>query len=152
MIEAAVLAGRDVSLLLIDIDNFKSFNDRLGHAAGDEVLKCIAALVMATVRADDLVYRFGGEEFVVICDDMAATPALVLGERIRRAVAASGDGLAHVSVSVGIATCAQDASDYDGLFAVADQRLYQAKAAGRNCVIGEHALTAENPARLREVV
>ena len=152
MIVAAVLAGRDVSLLLIDIDNFKSFNDRLGHAAGDEVLKCIASLVMATVRADDLVYRFGGEEFVVICDDMAATPALVLGERIRRAVAASGDGLAHVSVSVGIATCAQDASDYDGLFAVADQRLYQAKAAGRNCVIGEHALTAENPARLREVV
>ena len=65
MIEAAVLAGRDVSLLLIDIDNFKSFNDRLGHAAGDEVLKCIAALVMATVRADDLVYRFGGEEFVL---------------------------------------------------------------------------------------
>jgi diguanylate cyclase (GGDEF)-like protein len=152
MIDGAVLAGRDVSLLLIDIDNFKSFNDRLGHAAGDEVLKCIAALIMATVRTDDLVYRFGGEEFVVICDDMGAMPALVLGERIRRAVAASGDGLAHVSVSVGIATCAQDSADYDGMFAVADQRLYQAKAAGRNCVIGEHALTVEDSARLREVV
>ena len=138
-------AGRS-SLLLVDIDHFKSFNDRFGHAAGDDVLKRIAAIIMATVRADDLVFRFGGEEFVVICDDMAATPALALGERIRRAVASSGDGLARVSVSVGIATCAQDASDYDGLFAVADQRLYQAKAAGRNCVIGERALTVENPA------
>lgn len=152
LIDAAVPAGRSVSLLLIDIDNFKGFNDRLGHAAGDEVLKCIAALMMATVRPDDLVFRFGGEEFVVICDGMAAIPALALGERIRRAVAASGEGLAHVSVSVGIATSPRDASDYDGLFAVADQRLYQAKAAGRNCVIGERVLPSESAAHLREVV
>jgi diguanylate cyclase (GGDEF)-like protein len=152
LIDAAAPAGREVSLLLVDIDNFKSFNDRFGHAAGDDVLKCIAALIMSTVRTDDLVFRFGGEEFVVICDDMAATPALALGERIRRAVATSGDGLARLSVSVGIATCPVDASDYDALFAVADRRLYQAKAAGRNCVIGERVLAVENPARLREAV
>jgi diguanylate cyclase (GGDEF)-like protein len=116
------------------------------------VLKRIAAIIMTTVRANDLVFRFGGEEFVVICDNMPAEPALALGERIRRAIASSGEGSSRVSVSVGIATCAQDAADYDGLFAIADQRLYQAKAAGRNCVIGERALAVENPARLREAV
>ncbi len=88
MIDEAVLAGRDVSLLLVDIDNFKSFNDRFGHAAGDEVLKCIAALIMATVRTDDLVYRFGGEEFVVICDDMASDART----RARRAHPPRGGG------------------------------------------------------------
>ena len=116
------------------------------------MLKRIAATIMTTVRADDLVFRFGGEEFVVICDNMAASPALALGERIRRAIATSGDGSARVSVSVGIATCAQDAADYDGLFAIADQRLYQAKAAGRNCVIGERMVPVDGPARLLQAV
>ena len=92
-IDEAALAGRQVSLLLVDIDHFKSFNDRFGHAAGDDVLKCIAAIIMATVRADNSVFRFGGEEFVVICDDLPAPSALALGERIRRAVATSGDGV-----------------------------------------------------------
>jgi diguanylate cyclase (GGDEF)-like protein len=78
--------------------------------------------------------------------------ALALGERIRRAIASSSEGTPRVSVSVGIATCAQDAADYDGLFAIADRRLYQAKAAGRNCVIGERVLAVENAPRLREAV
>ena len=137
--------------MLVDIDHFKTFNDRFGHAAGDDVLKRITGIVMATVRDDDLVFRFGGEEFVVICDRLAAAPALVLGERIRRAIAQSGDEAARVSVSVGIATCAQDAADYDGLFAAADQRLYQAKAAGRNCVVGER-IAGDTPVRLLQAV
>ena len=147
-IDDAALAGRPVSLMLIDIDHFKGFNDRFGHAAGDDVLKRIAAAVMATVRADDFVFRYGGEEFVVICDGMTGAAALALGERIRRSVATSGESAARISVSIGIATCAQDAADYDGLFEVADQRLYQAKAAGRNCVIGERVGSAETPVRL----
>jgi diguanylate cyclase (GGDEF)-like protein len=151
-IDDAALAGRPVSLMLVDIDHFKSFNDRFGHAAGDDVLKRIAATMMATVRADDLVFRFGGEEFVVICDGMPAAQALGLGERIRRAIAVSGDGAARVSASVGVATCAQDAADYGGLFEIADQRLYQAKAAGRNCVIGERVASAETPVRLLQAV
>jgi diguanylate cyclase (GGDEF)-like protein len=89
---------------------------------------------------------------VVICDNMPAAMALALGERIRRAIASSSEGTPRVSVSVGIATCAQDAADYDGLFAIADRRLYQAKAAGRNCVIGERVLAVENAPRLREAV
>ncbi|MGE0037945.1 MAG: diguanylate cyclase [Xanthobacteraceae bacterium] len=151
-IDEAAQAGRPASLLLVDIDHFKSFNDRFGHAAGDDVLKRIAGIIMSTVRASDLVFRFGGEEFVVICDNMPAAMALALGERIRRAIASSGEGTPRVSVSVGIATCAQDAADYDGLFAIADRRLYQAKAAGRNCVIGERVLAVENAPRLREAV
>jgi diguanylate cyclase (GGDEF)-like protein len=147
-IDDAALAGRPVSLMLIDIDHFKGFNDRFGHAAGDDVLKGIAATVMATVRADDLVFRYGGEEFVVICDGMTSAAALSLGERIRRSVATGGENTARISVSIGIATCAQDAADYDGLFEAADQRLYQAKAAGRNCVIGERVGSAETPVRL----
>jgi diguanylate cyclase (GGDEF)-like protein len=139
VVDAAALAGRPASVLLIDIDNFKSFNDRYGHAAGDAVLKRIAANVMAQVRASDLVFRFGGEEFVVICDGMAGAAAVALGERIRREVAGAAVGEApRVTVSIGVASCAEDASDYNGLFAVADERLYAAKAAGRNAVIGEH--------------
>jgi diguanylate cyclase (GGDEF)-like protein len=151
-VDDAALAGRPISLMLVDIDHFKSFNDRFGHASGDDVLRRIAAIIMATVRADDLVFRFGGEEFVVICDGMGPVPALALGERMRRAIAQSGDGAARVSVSIGVATCAQDASDYDGLFNIADRRLYQAKATGRNCVVGDHLAPPEGTKRLLHAV
>ena len=146
-IDEAALAGQQVSLMLIDIDHFKNFNDQYGHAAGDAVLKRITDDIMKNVRASDLVFRFGGEEFVVISEELAAKPALALGERVRRAVASHGHG-PRVTVSVGIATCADDASDYNGLFATADKRLYAAKAAGRNCVVGAFAIDAQKPVRL----
>ena len=135
-----MLTGKPASLLIVDIDHFKSFNDRFGHAAGDVVLLRIARIVMATVGADDAVFRYGGEEFVVIAPGLTRTAALTLGERIRRDVASHMDAEAAaplVTVSIGLATCADDASDYDGLFECADRRLYLAKSAGRNCVVGE---------------
>ena len=100
------------------------------------------------------VFRFGGEEFVVICDGLAGEPALALGERIRREIAADATTarLARHGQRRRSPPARDDAADYDALFAVADQRLYQAKAAGRNCVIGERVLAVENPARLREAV
>jgi diguanylate cyclase (GGDEF)-like protein len=148
-VDNAAGAGQPTSLLLIDIDHFKGFNDRFGHAAGDAVIRRIAREIMATVRASDLVYRFGGEEFVVICEGLESGPALALGERVRREIAASLEGAAaRVTVSVGIATCSAEAADYDALFQIADLRLYQAKAAGRNCVIGERVASAETPVRL----
>jgi diguanylate cyclase (GGDEF)-like protein len=147
-IEAAALAGRPATLLLIDIDHFKEFNDRFGHAAGDAALKRIARDIMTTVRASDLVFRFGGEEFIVLCDGLSANAGLALGERIRREIASGVDCGSRVTVSVGLATCADDASDYDGLFAAADLRLYQAKAAGRNCVIGERTVSPDSTLRL----
>jgi diguanylate cyclase (GGDEF)-like protein len=137
-IEDAALAGRPISLLIVDIDHFKSFNDRFGHAAGDIVLLRIARIVIKTAGAGDAVFRYGGEEFVVIADDMTRAAALALGERIRRDVASHMEAdTPLVTVSVGLATCADDASDYDGLFRCADRRLYLAKSAGRNRVVGE---------------
>ena len=142
-IDDAVYAGRPISLLLIDVDHFKSFNDRFGHAAGDHELKRIACLVAATIRAGDLFFRFGGEEFVVIADGLGATQALALGERIRRELATSTSSApTNITASIGIASCGDDAGDYDALFEIADKRLYQAKASGRNCVIGRRVAAA----------
>jgi diguanylate cyclase (GGDEF)-like protein len=138
-VEHAAAAGRPLALLLVDIDHFKSFNDRFGHAAGDKVLKRIALDIMAAARVSDFTYRFGGEEFVVIADGVNADDAVSLGERIRRRVAgatANAEPEARLTVSIGIATCSRDGTDYETLFEVADKRLYQAKAAGRNLVIG----------------
>ena len=150
IIEDAIQCGRPVSLLLVDIDHFKSFNDRFGHVAGDIVLKRIAREIMTTVRASDQVFRFGGEEFVLICDGLTSGPALALGERIRREIAggAEGGAAASVTVSVGIASCDAQCRDYDAMFHRADQRLYQAKAEGRNCVVGERPLSTEASVRL----
>ncbi len=138
-----------MSLLLVDIDHFKSFNDRFGHAAGDVVLRRIARDIMTTVRATDQVFRFGGEEFVLICDGLSAGPALALGERVRREIAGSVEAAPErMTVSIGVATLDAQAASYDAMFHVADTRLYQAKAAGRNCVIGEPNAGAETPVRL----
>jgi len=147
-VEEAALAGRPASLLILDIDHFKSFNDRFGHAAGDVVLLRIARIVMGTVGNDASVFRYGGEEFVVIAPDLTRAAALALGERIRRDVASHMDvaaGAPLVTVSIGLATCADDASDYDSLFECADRRLYLAKSAGRNCVIGETGIDPGAP-------
>jgi len=136
-IEHAAAAGRPLALLLIDIDHFKSYNDRFGHAAGDKMLKRIVLDIMAAARMSDLTYRFGGDEFVVIADGISAEDAVSLGERIRRRIADShGGGADGLTVSVGIASCSRDARDYDTLFEIADKRLYEAKAAGRNRVVG----------------
>jgi diguanylate cyclase (GGDEF)-like protein len=145
-VEDAALAGRPLSLLIIDIDHFKSFNDRFGHTAGDIVLQRIVRIIAAAVRPGDPVFRFGGEEFVVIADDLARAAALALGERIRRDVASHMEADAPiVTVSIGLATSAEDASDYEGLFDCADRRLYLAKSAGRNCVVGETGTEAGAP-------
>jgi diguanylate cyclase (GGDEF)-like protein len=149
-VESAAAAGRPLALLLIDIDHFKAFNDRFGHAAGDTMLKRIAVEIMAAARVSDFTYRYGGEEFVVMADGLAGDDAFALGERIRRAIAAApaDDPAGKVTASIGVATCAGDASGYDGLFEIADKRLYEAKAAGRNRVIGARPPNGENSMRL----
>jgi diguanylate cyclase (GGDEF)-like protein len=142
MIEEADHLGLPASLLLIDIDHFKSYNDRFGHAAGDAALKRIAAAIMSNVRTSDCVFRFGGEEFVVVCKALGSEAAVALGERIRREIASQSDpSSTNVTVSVGVANMPTDARVYDLLFAAADARLYKAKAAGRNCVVGSRAAT-----------
>jgi diguanylate cyclase (GGDEF)-like protein len=141
VVDEAIKAARPVSVLLIDIDHFKEFNDRFGHKAGDAILRRIAQDITASVRSSDFVFRFGGEEFVVLCDNLPARAALALAERVRREIATEiatdvEVGPSHVTASIGLASSPADGATYDELFLVADSRLYQAKAAGRNCVVG----------------
>jgi diguanylate cyclase (GGDEF)-like protein len=97
---------------------------------------------MSNVRTSDCVFRFGGEEFVVVCKALGSEAAVALGERIRREIASQSDpSSTNVTVSVGVANMPTDARVYDLLFAAADARLYKAKAAGRNCVVGSRAAT-----------
>jgi diguanylate cyclase (GGDEF)-like protein len=114
------------------------------------MLKRICVEIMAAVRLSDFTYRYGGEEFVVIADGLNGDDAMALGERIRRAIAAApaGNPAGKVTASIGIANCARDASGYDGLFEIADKRLYEAKALGRNRVVGARPPSGENPMRL----
>lgn len=134
-------AKRDTSslaLLMIDADNFKSFNDRYGHQHGDEALKTIAATITECIRPLDLGARYGGEEFAVILPSTDRADAMRVGERIRLAVAArrvphagGADGIVTVSIGVG-AMFPVLGGDSAQLIAAADRALYDAKATGRN--------------------
>ena len=135
---AAATSDEPLSLLVVDIDHFKGVNDRHGHAAGDQALRQIAALLESGKRGGDRLYRFGGEEFVLLCPALPAAYALRLAERLRMLVggtkiAAIGE---TITISVGVATTPEDGFDIDALFACADARLYSAKYAGRNRVWG----------------
>jgi diguanylate cyclase (GGDEF)-like protein len=127
-----------LSLLLIDIDDFKSLNDRFGHAAGDELLRGLALIMNATVRSSDLLARYGGEEFAVLAPGTDRQGVQQLAEKLRTAIAESSfilsDSmrLTRVTVSVGIA---QFRGDRRKFFDEADRGLYRAKAAGKNCVM-----------------
>ena len=123
--------------ILIDIDNFKPINDRLGHLAGDSVLRQVAATIRQTLRKADIVCRWGGEEFLVVAKDIAEAEGRQLAEKIRSAVESGpfrhkGETIA-VTVSLGVAAHGQGETA-EQLIARADQALYAAKAAGRNVV------------------
>ena len=125
------------ALLVLDVDHFKRINDSYGHDQGDEALRLLAETIRASVRADDQIGRLGGEEFGVLLPGASLVDATEVAERIRRNVAAMEfrpDGRAHaLSVSVGGVAYLDQVSFVD-LFRVADKRLYEAKAEGRNRV------------------
>lgn len=122
----AVGGERPLSLLLLDVDHFKEVNDEHGHAAGDEVLKGLAGILRATVRGADHVGRFGGDEFVVVLPDAGEDVAAAVARRIGEAAATAG-----ISVSLGGATWPAPVAEVDGLLAIADECLYEAKRGGR---------------------
>jgi diguanylate cyclase (GGDEF)-like protein len=134
---------RPLSLLVIDVDDFKTVNDRYGHLAGDEVLKAVARALQQGLRIEDILARYGGEEFVVLVREASAAEARGAAERLRELVelararwqTAEGDVpvAIGVTVSVGMAQLGRDETERD-LFGAADQALYQAKRAGKNCV------------------
>lgn len=137
-VDSAAVAQRPLSLILVDLDRLKAVNKRAGRAAGDRFLKLTAREIMSAARLSDFTYRFGGEEFVVVADGLAGDDALALAERIRHTVAtaAQADPAGPLTVSVGVASSPADGASYDVLFMAAAGRLEQAKALGRNQVIG----------------
>lgn len=137
--QATQASGRSLGLILLDVDRFKSFNDRQGHQAGDTCLREVAACLSASLRESDFVVaRYGGEEFAVVLPGVSAGDAYAIGERLRAAV----EGLAWphpaggiVTVSVGTTACVPDPSRrHYALVDAADSALYASKEAGRNCV------------------
>jgi diguanylate cyclase (GGDEF)-like protein len=129
-----------VSVLMLDLDHFKMFNDRFGHPAGDEALRTFAGILSGSVREGELVARYGGEEFAVLLRGLDTPAAVAVAERIRARTEATilslGPGTsAHISVSIGVATAPYDAFDRIGLLRAADAALYRAKALGRNRVV-----------------
>jgi diguanylate cyclase (GGDEF)-like protein len=136
MIDREANAGRPVTVMIFDIDHFKSINDRFGHPAGDEVLKLFAAVVTSTLRMTDVSGRIGGEEFAALLP-CSIEEALIAAERVREAFAASGiavdDTPVETTVSIGVAG-GPAFTELDVLLAAADTALYQAKRAGRNRV------------------
>ncbi|MFN2448193.1 MAG: diguanylate cyclase [Candidatus Baltobacteraceae bacterium] len=134
---ANVGPGGGCAVLLLDIDNFKSVNDRLGHLAGDQCLRVVAETLARNVRPADRAGRIGGEEFLVVMPLSSAPAALSAGERLRRAVEASGAQYADgspVTASIGVAA-ASVADSMESVLERADRALYQAKNMGRNRVI-----------------
>jgi diguanylate cyclase (GGDEF)-like protein len=134
-------AGQEagLSLLFLDIDNFKSYNDAYGHVEGDFVLKKVAEAIRAALRAEDVACRYGGEEFSVIlsCD---AALAIVIAERVRRTIEDTCSDFADkrikrsITVSMGTSTLGIEADSPEKLVKVADARMYEAKKRGKNRV------------------
>lgn len=132
--------GLPLSVLMLDVDHFKRFNDTQGHAAGDALLSQVGRQIEAAVRAEDIACRYGGEEFTVVMPEMDAHGACARAERIRRLVETTtvqhlGQQLGPVTISVGIATFPGDGHAPDRLLQMADATLYRAKAEGRNRVL-----------------
>ncbi len=123
-----------LSLLLLDVDKFKQYNDKFGHPAGDAVLKQVAQILQASARMTDLAARYGGEEFVLILPDTDEAGAVEAGERVRTAIESAGWDKRAITVSVGAASMRPGTADVAALIGEADKALYICKNFGRNCV------------------
>jgi diguanylate cyclase len=139
----AIERSEPLSLLMTDIDHFKSFNDTWGHLTGDQVLRLVAASLKQNVKGHDTAARYGGEEFAVVLPNTVLRSALVVGDHLRRAVMSkqlvkrsTGQNLGKVTISVGAATV-RSGDSVQSLIARADACLYTAKRNGRNRVICE---------------
>lgn len=129
--------GYEVGVLVLDLDRFKKYNDRFGHLAGNDVLQRVGQALRTSVRSVDFPARYGGEEFAVVLPQIDASTLAQVAERIRASIEAlaPAPGAIAVTVSIGAALYPADGPDADALFQVADQRLYEAKRAGRNRVV-----------------
>jgi diguanylate cyclase (GGDEF)-like protein len=142
------------SFIMMDLDRFKRLNDDLGHAAGDEALRQVSAELQRVIRRRDTIYRYGGEEFLVVMPDTSLEVAEAAAERIRAAVAglqirAGADPAAKcLTISGGVAFSLSAREHWGAVLAAADLALYEAKAAGRDCIRVAPAVVHELPANL----
>jgi two-component system, cell cycle response regulator len=145
LIANAADSGRELSLLILDIDYFKSINDTHGHDVGDQILREFAKRIVSNVRSVDLACRYGGEEFVVIMPDTDLSFAYMVAERVRQQVASQSfvidraPGEVHVTISIGVTTSEGKGDTPEALLRRADQALYRAKRDGRNRVVSAAA-------------
>jgi diguanylate cyclase len=142
-VQNALASGEPLSLMMFDIDHFKSFNDSYGHLTGDQVLRLVGMSLKQTIKGQDITARYGGEEFAVVLPNTALRQALTVADHIRRAVMAkelkkksTGEILGRVTISVGVSML-KAGDDTDALIERADACLYAAKRNGRNRVICE---------------
>jgi len=144
----ALAEQRPLSVAIVDVDHFKDINDRYGHVTGDDVLRRIAETLRKSVRASDQVFRYGGEEFVVLCEGMSHEVAMAHAERLRRSVPAALENTLAITptVSIGVATAPTDGANILELIHHADLHLYEAKRLGRNRVVGNRPADRLNPA------
>ncbi len=139
LIENCLSKAQPVSLMMIDVDNFKQFNDVLGHIAGDRALRAVSNILRAQFRDRDLLVRYGGDEFAVLLPDANLEEAMAIGERVRRAITGETDDVEDsliripVRISMGVAELRPDGT-LDSLIRDADAALYRAKHAGRDKV------------------
>lgn len=126
--------GLQCSLVLLDIDHFKEFNDAHGHVAGDEVIRRIGRVLLDSTRLEDPIGRYGGEEFAVILTGADKDASVAKAEAIRQAVSDESGAAASISISAGVAELTPETVDFTAWLERADQALYRAKAGGRNRV------------------
>jgi len=145
LVDQATARGKPMTLLLVDIDYFKSINDTFGHDAGDDVLREFAVRMRKSTRGIDLTCRYGGEEFVIVMPETDKAVATVVAERIRRRIASEpfairgGEEAVDVTISIGLATLAGETDSVAAILKRADQALYRAKRDGRNRVVVDAA-------------
>jgi diguanylate cyclase (GGDEF)-like protein len=133
--QQAAQTGDSVCVLFCDLDRFKAVNDRYGHERGDDVLKDAALVLRKQLRAFELVYRFGGEEFLVVLPGVTLGEGHDVAERARHALSDARPGKLPVTVSIGVAAAHGEDVAYEALFRAADAALYEAKRAGRDRVV-----------------
>ncbi len=131
--------GDTLAVMMIDVDYFKSINDRYGHQVGDEVLKRLAEIAQKTIRSDDYFARYGGEEFCILLPSIVEQDAWILADRLRQSYAATVmefDGeILRSTISIGVSDSTHAGLEYTSLIAAADQAMYRAKQPGRNRVV-----------------
>jgi diguanylate cyclase len=146
---SAMESGTPLSILMIDIDHFKTFNDSYGHQVGDQVLRLVARVLKESVRECDLAARYGGEEMIAVLPGAPLDACNDVAERIRRRIGearltrrTTGEELTSITVSIGVAQFRM-AESADGMIERCDRALYQAKRSGRNCTVKESSVDEE---------